>query len=122
MLISATILDETLSPVFEYHTEIDPLPLLNITENRQDKARHKGADWTQNNINSCGKAFLNKLKASQEQTPNFQMEVTDIVMALCLHQSLFMGIETATLIKTHLELKILSDGTVHASSHSSLRG
>ena len=119
MLISATILDETLSPVFEYHTEIDPLSLLTIIESRQDHARYKGAEWTENSINGYGKTFLDKFKASQEQPPDLQTEVADIVMAIWLHQSLFMGVKTATFIKTNLELKILSNGSVQAISHPS---
>ena len=119
MMISATILNDNLGTVFEYHTEIDPLSLLIIIESRQDHARYKGAEWTENSINGYGRTFLDKFKASQEQTPDLQIEITDIVMAVWLHQSLFMGVKTATFIKTNLELKILSDGTVQATSHSS---
>jgi hypothetical protein len=117
MLISATLLGESLTPVFEYHTELDPLPLMAIAESREGHLRYKGAEWAAASVSQFGKAFINTLSELTTSSPNLQKEVADIVMALWLYQSLFMNVKAESFSKANLELLISPDGTVKSTSH-----
>lgn len=118
MMISATILDASLAPVFEYHTEIDQLRLMILAESREDRVRQKGATWAEGGVAHFGKACVDKFNAAQEQAPDLEKELTDTVMALWLYQSLFMGIKAESFMKTNLDLRISPDGTVQSTSQS----
>lgn len=117
MMISVTVMDETLASVFEYHTEIHPLRIMILAESREAEARRRGVEWTINRINYAGKYLVDTVKTSHTRTLDLQKEVTDIVMALWLHQSIFMDFKTKSFMKANLELRILSDGTVQSISH-----
>lgn len=116
MMISATILDKSLAPVFEYHTEIDQLRLMIMAESREDHVRQKGATWAAGGVAYFGKECVDKFNASPGQTPDLQKEITDTVMALWLYQSLFMGVKAESFMKTNLELRIAPDGTVQSTN------
>ena len=119
MMISATVLDETLAPIFEYHTEVDQLRLMILAESREDNVRQKGAQWAAGGVSHCGKEFINKFHASNEPAPDFEMEAANIALALWLYQSIFLGVKAESFMKTDLEFFITPDGIVQSNSHSS---
>lgn len=117
MLISAAILDETLAPVFEYHTEINPQRIFMLAEDRETEAHQRGVEWSINRINLAGKHLVDTVAASSADATVLQNEIENIVVALWVYQSLFMNVNAKSFTKANLELKISSDGTVQSTSH-----
>lgn len=119
MLISLIVVNEAGVSVFEYHTEIHPLRLIILAESRKAEARTQGKAWAAGNIRFYGKRFVDACYSSREVNPDLQTEAADVVMALWLHQTLFMSVSTKTFTQADLELRISPNGAVQSTRHPS---
>lgn len=120
MLISATILDETLTPVFEYHTEINPLrvfELVELADNAANETRQRGVEWSIDRIHLAGKQMVDAVAATSESNDTYlQTRIENIMVALWVHESLFTNNQTTSRIKTNFELKIYPAGRVQSTN------
>ena len=120
MLINATILDETLAPVFEYHTEINPLrvfELVELADNAANETRQRGVEWSIDRIHLAGKQMVDAVAATPESNDTYlQTRIENIMVALWVHESLFTNNQTTSRIKTNFELKISPEGRVQSTS------
>lgn len=111
MLIKARVVDELWNPVFEAQTEINPVALMVVAEQREAMTREKGADWTHGAITFYGQELV-RLMSTTRGKETIEKAAMELALVTWLFDSIFCGLSAEIFAQSNLQFTVTPDGIV----------
>ena len=111
MLIKVSVVDTFWNPVFTAQTEINPVALMVVAEQREEMAREKGVDWIHGAITFFGQELV-KVMSTMQENKTIEKAALELAQVTWLFDSIFCGLSAESFVQSDLQFTVTPDGIV----------